>query len=68
MDYNIITQIVSAVGFPIAACVAMAYFINNKLKELSICIENLDKTLIKIDTRIQMITDNMKEEENNERN
>lgn len=35
MDINAIVSIVSTVGFPIACCFGMAYYINTTLKELT---------------------------------
>lgn len=39
------TTLISTVGFPIAACIAMFYMINKTLKEFKVVIENHTKAI-----------------------
>ena len=43
-----ITQIISTVGFPIAACVAMGYVYIKEIRDMKESIANLDKTIAKL--------------------
>lgn len=53
MDANVITTLISSVGFPIVCCCAMAWYIQNTVKELTSVIHNntivLEKILTKLD-------------------
>ena len=53
MDYGNITQFISSVGFPIACCLAMFYYVNSTMKDLQKTIENntlaISKLLAKLD-------------------
>lgn len=45
MDYQAIAQIISTVGFPIVACVAMFYLYDKTVKDLTIAIAKIDNTM-----------------------
>ena len=45
MDIQEITQVISSVGFPIAACGALFWMINTTMKELKEAIQALTKSL-----------------------
>ena len=53
-----ITQLISNVGFPIACCIGMFWYINNTQKETNQLLTNLTETMTKIVDRL----DNEKEE------
>ena len=53
-----ITQLISNVGFPIACCIGMFWYINNTQKETNQLLTNLNETMTKIVDRL----DNEKEE------
>lgn len=55
MDFNTIMQAVSAVGFPIAACIVLFYQ-NNKL---SGTIGELNKTLVENTTILKSLTNDI---------
>ena len=52
-----VTQIISNVGFPIACCIGMFWYINNTQKETNQLLTNLNETMTKIVDRL----DNEKE-------
>ena len=41
MDVNQLTQLINGCGFPIAACGALFWMLNNSFKELTVAINNL---------------------------
>lgn len=41
MDVNQLTQLINGCGFPIAACWALFWMLNNSFKELTVAINNL---------------------------
>ena len=41
MDVNQLTQLINGCGFPIAACGALFWMLNNSFKELTTAINNL---------------------------
>lgn len=45
MDVNQITQLINGCGFPIAACGALFWMLNNSFKELTVAINNLGDKL-----------------------
>lgn len=45
MDYQAIAQIISTVGFPIVACVAMFYLYDKTVKDLTVAISRIDNTM-----------------------
>ena len=45
MDANTITQIISSVGFPIVAAVAMFWLYDKTIRELTATIQKVDTTL-----------------------
>ena len=54
MDQNAVVQVISSVGFPIVACIGLAYFIANEIKQLREALNNntlvIQKLLDKLDT------------------
>lgn len=53
MDTAAITQVIGSLGFPIAACIWMAYFINTTIKDFTQAMQNntlaLEKLVSKLD-------------------
>lgn len=45
MDYQAIAQIISTVGFPIVASVAMFYLYDKTVKDLTVAIAKIDATM-----------------------
>lgn len=45
MDINSISQLISTIGFPIAACCALFYLYTNTMKELTVAIAKIDATM-----------------------
>ena len=45
MDYQGIAQLISTIGFPIAACCAMFYLYDKTIKELTVAINRIDTTM-----------------------
>ncbi len=41
MGVNELTQLINGCGFPIAACAALFWMLNNSFKELTVAINNL---------------------------
>lgn len=54
MEINSIMTIISTVGFPIFACVAMAIYVNKLTGELRATIENNTKVMIKICAKLNI--------------
>ena len=59
MDYTAVTQLISSLGFPIAACIYMAVTQQKteerhrtEVKELQTAIENNTKVMVKICTKL----------------
>ena len=42
---DVIVQLISNVGFPIAMCLMMMWYINNSMKQMTLTIESLKKTV-----------------------
>lgn len=59
MDYNIITQLVSSLGFPIIVCGVMAYYILVKDKQYLELINQYQEDIANRDTRYQEKLDSM---------
>lgn len=45
MDVTTVTTLIGSFGFPIVACIAMAWYINNTHKELIDCLYTVNRTL-----------------------
>ena len=54
MDAEIV-QAISSVGFPIVACIAMFYFYDRTIKDLTITLTKIDATLDGIAKRLDKI-------------
>lgn len=52
MDVNVITSLVSSVGFPIACCVFCGYYISTTLKDITKTIENNTLAIQKLITEL----------------
>lgn len=52
MDIASITQVISSVGFPIAACVGLFYLYDKTIKDLTITLAEVAKTLENVNSRI----------------
>lgn len=70
MDANTVTQIVSSVGFPIAMCLIMAYYVNKQgeehKEEINAMKESIDgntKVITELNTMMTMIWEALKKEE-----
>lgn len=59
MDYNIITQMVSSLGFPIIVCGVMAYYILVKDKQYLELINQYQEDIANRDSRYQEKLDSM---------
>jgi len=59
MDYNIISQLVSSLGFPIIVCGVMAYYILVKDKQYLELINQYQEDIANRDTRYQEKLDSM---------
>ena len=59
MDYNIITQLVSSLGFPIIVCGVMAYYILVKDKQYLELINQYQEDIANRDSRYQEKLDSM---------
>lgn len=60
MDYQTITSLIGGVGFPIVACLGMAYFINKTYKELTRAINNNSMILKCILTKLDIKEEDIK--------
>lgn len=54
MDVNAITTFIGSFGFPIVACIAMAWYVNNTHKELINCMYAINRTLKVIITKLDI--------------
>lgn len=48
MDANFLIQMINGVGFPIAACVALFWMMNNTMKELTTALQQQREELTKL--------------------
>lgn len=55
MDYSDLVQLIGSLGFPIVACGALFYMINTTLKELQATLEQVNRTLTVITTKIEEV-------------
>lgn len=55
MDINAVMTIISSLGFPIAACCWMAYYINTTMKEFTKVISENTEMLKELKTRLEVI-------------
>lgn len=59
MDANGIVSLISTVGFPIAVCIALFWFINKTMKEFTVSIngftEALQKNTVMLETMMSFI-------------
>lgn len=52
MDVSQIATVISTVGFPIAACVGLFYLYDKTIKDLTVTLAEVAKTLDNINTRL----------------
>lgn len=55
MDINAVTSIISSVGFPIAACIWMGWFINGTMKEFRETIAENTAMLKELKARLEVM-------------
>lgn len=54
MDVNSVTQLITSVGFPIFCCIAMGWYVNTTMKDLTNTISNNTKVMEKILTKLDL--------------
>lgn len=62
MDFATLTQAVTSVGFPIAACVGLFYLYDKTIKELTQTLAKIDNTLDNMSKRLDSLERNVKGE------
>jgi len=55
MDYPDLAQLIGSLGFPIVACGALFYMINTTLKELQATLEEVNRALAIITSKIEEV-------------
>lgn len=55
MDYSDLVQLIGSLGFPIVACGALFYMINTTLKELQSTLEQVNRSLAIITSKIEEV-------------
>lgn len=70
MDINMITQLVGALGFPIAACIALFWYLNKEreshheeMQNMTQALNQNTNVLTELKTFLQIITDRGKDNE-----
>lgn len=58
MDITTIMQAISSVGFPIAACIGLFYLYDKTIKDLTVTLAEVAKTLETINDRLDEKEDN----------
>lgn len=54
MEVNVVTSIISSVGFPIFCCIGMGYYINSTMKEFT---KTMQSNTLALEKLIAKITD-----------
>ena len=57
MDINELTQLINSVGFPIVACGALFWMLNNSFKELKETLDKVVQSLDKMNERLDRLED-----------
>ena len=55
VDITTITGVISSIGFPIVACIALFYLYDKTITKLTATLEKVDKTLDKICERMDRV-------------
>ena len=55
MDANFLIQMINGVGFPIAACVALFWMMNNTMKELTTALQQQREELTKLRSFLERV-------------
>lgn len=55
VDITTITGVISSIGFPIVACIALFYLYDKTITKLTSTLEKVDKTLDKICERMDKV-------------
>lgn len=55
VDITTITGVISSIGFPIVACIALFYLYDKTITKLTATLEKVDKTLDKICERMDKV-------------
>lgn len=55
VDITTITGVISSIGFPIVACIALFYLYDKTITKLTSTLEKVDKTLDKICDRMDRV-------------
>ena len=57
MDVSELTQLINSVGFPIVACGALFWMLNNSFKELKETLDKVVQSLDKMNARLDRLED-----------
>lgn len=55
LDVSQLTQLINGVGFPIVACGALFWMLNNSFKELKECLDDVRSSLDKMNYRLERL-------------
>lgn len=55
LDVNTLTQLINGVGFPIVACGALFWMLNNSFKELKKCLDEVKDSLDRMNYRLERL-------------
>lgn len=61
MDANVLTQIVATVGFPIAACVALGFFIKYVIEKFLAAVSDMNAKIMQLNEKHEEETKAMRE-------
>ena len=61
MDANIITQLISTVGFPIASCIALALFIRYVIEKFLAAVSDMNAKIMQLNEKHEEETKAMRE-------
>lgn len=55
LDITTITSVISSIGFPIVACIALFYLYDKTITKLTATLDKVDKTLDKLYERLERV-------------
>ena len=61
MDANVVTQIIATVGFPIAACVALGFFIKYVIEKFLAAVSDMNAKIMLLNEKHEEVTKAMRE-------
>lgn len=61
MDANVVTQIIATVGFPIAACVALGFFIKYVIEKFLAAVSDMNAKIMMLNEKHEEETKAMRE-------